>query len=55
MLTLTVCNQQNRSIFWEIFCALQQVDSRLQLCTSPFLHMDGFCETVRTHDALIVS
>ena len=29
VLTLTVCNQQNRSIFWEIFCALQQVDSRL--------------------------
>ena len=54
VLTLTVCNQQNRSIFWEIFCALQQVDSRLQLCTSPSLHMDGFCKAVRTHDALIV-
>ena len=54
MLTLTVCNQQNRRILWEIFCALQQVDSRLQLRTSPPLHMDGFCETVRTHDALIV-
>ena len=54
VLTLTVCNQQNRSILREIFCMLQQVNARLQLRTPPSLHMDGFCKTVRMHDALIV-